>query len=106
MFTYKPTVFLMWLLVYLVFTAQNNKIQGTFLKKDDPKISALMQQAELLSSLALKVDTENMDQSLENAWKVRLDSFRTCSCFGFWTILCASLKMNCPVGFIKSKDKI
>ncbi|TKY69708.1 Myb-related protein B [Spatholobus suberectus] len=50
--------------------AQNNKIQGTFLKKDDPKISTLMQQAELLSSLALKVDAENMDQSLENAWKV------------------------------------
>ncbi|CAJ1931739.1 unnamed protein product, partial [Sphenostylis stenocarpa] len=50
--------------------AQNNKIQGTFLKKDDPKINALMQQAELLSSLALKVDAENVDQSLENAWKV------------------------------------
>ncbi|XP_061342463.1 transcription factor MYB124-like [Gastrolobium bilobum] len=50
--------------------AQNNKIQGAFLKKDDPKISALMQQAELLSSLALKIDTENMDQSLENTWKV------------------------------------
>ncbi|KAI4328406.1 hypothetical protein L6164_020763 [Bauhinia variegata] len=49
---------------------QNNKIQGTFLKKDDPKMSALMQQAELLSSLALKVNTENVDQSLENAWKV------------------------------------
>ncbi|XP_019427921.1 PREDICTED: uncharacterized protein LOC109336023 isoform X2 [Lupinus angustifolius] len=47
-----------------------NKIQGTFLKKDDPKISALMQQAELLSSLALKVDAKSMDQSLENAWKV------------------------------------
>ncbi|XP_020214315.1 transcription factor MYB124 [Cajanus cajan] len=50
-------------------SAQNNKSQGTFLKTDDPKRSALMQQAELLSSLALKVDTENMDQSLENAWK-------------------------------------
>uniref|UniRef100_A0A0R0LBM5 MYB/HD-like transcription factor n=1 Tax=Glycine max TaxID=3847 RepID=A0A0R0LBM5_SOYBN len=50
--------------------AQNNKIQGTFLKKDDPRINTLMQQAELLSSLALKVDAENMDQSLENAWKV------------------------------------
>ncbi|KAK7274779.1 hypothetical protein RIF29_15878 [Crotalaria pallida] len=50
--------------------AQNNKIQGTFLKKDDPRISALMQQAELLSSLAQKVDAENMDQSLESAWKV------------------------------------
>ncbi|KAK4263426.1 hypothetical protein QN277_028833 [Acacia crassicarpa] len=53
--------------------AQNNKPQGTFLKKDDPKISVLMQQAELLSSLAVKVNTENVDQSLENAWKVLQD---------------------------------
>ncbi|KAF1863765.1 hypothetical protein Lal_00030868 [Lupinus albus] len=53
--------------------AENNKIQGTFLKKDDPKISALMQQAELLSSLALKVDAKNMDRSLENTWKVLQD---------------------------------
>ncbi|XP_019457049.1 PREDICTED: uncharacterized protein LOC109357506 isoform X2 [Lupinus angustifolius] len=53
--------------------AQNNKNQGTFLKKDDPKISVLMQQAELLSSLALKVDAKNMDQSLENTWKVLQD---------------------------------
>ncbi|KAJ9709243.1 hypothetical protein PVL29_000952 [Vitis rotundifolia] len=53
--------------------SQNNKIQGTFLKKDDPKITALMQQAELLSSLALKVNAENTDQSLENAWKVFQD---------------------------------
>nr|DAD34818.1 TPA_asm: hypothetical protein HUJ06_005458 [Nelumbo nucifera] len=47
----------------------NNEVQGTFLKRDDPKIAALMQQAELLSSLALKVNTENTNQSLENAWK-------------------------------------
>ncbi|KAL8142351.1 hypothetical protein V2J09_015383 [Rumex salicifolius] len=45
----------------------NIKIEGTFLKKDDPKILALMQQAELLSSLAMKVNTENTEQSLENA---------------------------------------
>ncbi|CAK9137103.1 unnamed protein product [Ilex paraguariensis] len=32
-----------------------------------------MQQAELLGSLALKVNTENTDQSLENAWKVLQD---------------------------------
>ncbi|KAK8493715.1 hypothetical protein V6N12_019302 [Hibiscus sabdariffa] len=51
--------------------ARNNRTQGTFLKKDDPKINALMQQAELLSSLALKVNSDNTDQSLENAWKVR-----------------------------------
>ena len=30
-----------------------------------------MQQAELLSSLALKVNADNTEQSLENAWKVR-----------------------------------
>ncbi|KAL4315386.1 hypothetical protein HN51_069546 [Arachis hypogaea] len=53
-----------------------NKLQGTFLKKDDPKINALMQQAEFLSSLALKVDAENMDQSLENAWKVLQEFLR------------------------------
>jgi myb proto-oncogene protein len=50
--------------------AQTNKFEGSFLKKDDPKITALMKQAELLSSLAMKVNTDNTDQSLENAWKV------------------------------------
>lgn len=60
------------ILVHRASAGQKNKIQGTFLKKDDPKISALMQQAELLSLLAQKVDTENMDQSLENVWKVRM----------------------------------
>ncbi|KAJ9187518.1 hypothetical protein P3X46_002964 [Hevea brasiliensis] len=53
--------------------SQNSKIQGTYLRKDDPKITVLMQQAELLSSLALKINTENTDQSLENAWKVLQD---------------------------------
>nr|GMC88145.1 transcriptional activator Myb [Ipomoea batatas]GME03993.1 transcriptional activator Myb [Ipomoea batatas] len=53
--------------------ASINKTEGTFLKKDDPKILALMQQAELLSSLALKVNSENSYQSLENAWKVLQD---------------------------------
>ncbi|CAA2971760.1 myb-related A isoform X1 [Olea europaea subsp. europaea] len=48
----------------------NDKIQGSFLKKDDPKMLTLMQQAELLSSLAIKVNSENTDQSFENAWKV------------------------------------
>ncbi|KAJ9554450.1 hypothetical protein OSB04_018495 [Centaurea solstitialis] len=50
--------------------ASYNMGEGTFLKKDDPKIIVLMQQAELLSSLALKVHTEKTDQSFENAWKV------------------------------------
>ncbi|KAL9270706.1 Transcription factor MYB124-like protein [Drosera capensis] len=49
------------------------KIEGVFLKKDDPKIAALIQQAELLSSLAVKVNAENSEQSLESAWKVLQD---------------------------------
>ncbi|XP_058084095.1 transcription factor MYB124-like isoform X2 [Magnolia sinica] len=47
----------------------NNKDRGILIRRDDPKMTALMQQAELLSSLALKVNTDNTDQSLENAWK-------------------------------------
>ncbi|XP_009148726.1 transcription factor MYB124 [Brassica rapa] len=47
--------------------------EGMFLKKDDPKVTALMQQAELLSSLAQKVNAENTEQSMENAWKVLQD---------------------------------
>ncbi|XP_010527883.1 PREDICTED: uncharacterized protein LOC104805146 [Tarenaya hassleriana] len=50
--------------------AQDKGAQGVFLKKDDPKVTALMQQAELLNSLALKVNADNTDQSMENAWKV------------------------------------
>lgn len=53
------------------YSASTDMIQGIYLKKDDPKIIALMQQAELLSSLALKFDTENKDQSIDSAWKVR-----------------------------------
>lgn len=61
------------ILLLSLFAAQSYRTQGTFLKKDDPKITALMQQAELLSSLALKVNTDGTEQSLENAWKVRYD---------------------------------
>ncbi|KAK6133682.1 hypothetical protein DH2020_032592 [Rehmannia glutinosa] len=57
----------------LLRAAVNNKNQRTFLKKDDPKVLALMQQAELLGSLAIKVNTEKTDQSLENAWMVLQD---------------------------------
>lgn len=62
------------ILVNHASAGQNNKIQGAFLKKDASKISALMQQSELLNSLAQEVDKDNMDQSVENAWKVRIDS--------------------------------
>lgn len=47
----------------------DNKTKGIFLKKDDPKLAALLQQEELLSSLAQKVNTENTKESLEDAWK-------------------------------------
>ncbi|XP_051146288.1 transcription factor MYB88-like [Andrographis paniculata] len=47
---------------------ESNKVEGAFLKKDDPKVLALMQQAELLSSLAVKINSEKTDQSLESAW--------------------------------------
>lgn len=46
-------------------------VEGTFFKKDDPKIVALMQQAELLNSLALEVNTEKTDLRFKNAWKVK-----------------------------------
>ncbi|KAL8532529.1 hypothetical protein ACS0TY_008938 [Phlomoides rotata] len=54
-------------------SCEDNNMERTFIKKDDPKVLALMQQAELLSSLAVKVNTEKTDQSLENAWMVLQD---------------------------------
>ncbi|KAL9240873.1 hypothetical protein vseg_015045 [Gypsophila vaccaria] len=53
----------------------DKKTEGTFLRKDDPKIAALVQQAELLSSLAVKVNMDNTEQSLEHAWKVLQNFF-------------------------------
>ncbi|KAH0855492.1 hypothetical protein HID58_007953 [Brassica napus] len=52
---------------------ENDGNQEVFLKKDDPKVTNLMQQAELLSSLAHKVNSDNTEQSMENAWKVLQD---------------------------------
>eukprot|EP00268_Persea_americana_P027472 TRINITY_DN2684_c0_g1_i1.p1 TRINITY_DN2684_c0_g1~~TRINITY_DN2684_c0_g1_i1.p1 ORF type:complete len:244 (+),score=39.63 TRINITY_DN2684_c0_g1_i1:219-950(+) len=40
-----------------------------FLGKNDPKVTALMQQAKFLSLLTHEVYTENTSQSIENAWK-------------------------------------
>ncbi|XP_021746303.1 transcription factor MYB124-like [Chenopodium quinoa] len=53
----------------------DKKFDGTFLRKDDPKVAALMQQAELLSSLAVKVNMDSTEQNLENAWKVLQNFF-------------------------------
>ncbi|CAN0923718.1 Transcription factor MYB88 [Linum grandiflorum] len=58
--------------------AAQSKTDGTFIKKDDPKLSALVQQAELLSTLASKVNSEeNTDQNLEHAWKVLQDFLKS-----------------------------
>ncbi|KAF3322944.1 myb-like protein Q [Carex littledalei] len=43
--------------------------KGTFLQKDESKLTALLQQAELLSSLAIRVNTESTKESLDEAWK-------------------------------------
>ncbi|KAH0460308.1 hypothetical protein IEQ34_010971 [Dendrobium chrysotoxum] len=50
-------------------TIANCEVQGNFLRRDDPKLTALLQQAELLSSLAVKAYSENKNQSLEDSWK-------------------------------------
>ncbi|CAO2829623.1 unnamed protein product [Amaranthus hypochondriacus] len=53
----------------------DEKLDGACFRKDDPKVAALMQQAELLSSLAVKVNMDNSEQSFENAWKVLQNFF-------------------------------
>ncbi|KAJ4888418.1 myb domain protein 88 [Raphanus sativus] len=54
-------------------TGERKGNQQVFLNKDNPKVTNLMQQAELLSSLAQKVNSDNTEQSMENAWKVLQD---------------------------------
>nr|AXY87666.1 transcription factor MYB124-like isoform X2 [Cymbidium sinense] len=56
----------------------NCEVQGNFLRRDDPKLTALLQQAELLSSLAVKACSENRNQSSEDAWK-ELQSYMICT---------------------------
>ncbi|KAI0506989.1 hypothetical protein KFK09_013107 [Dendrobium nobile] len=50
-------------------TIANCEVQGNFLRRDDPKLTVLLQQAELLSSLAVKAYSENKNQSLDDSWK-------------------------------------
>ncbi|GLJ50618.1 hypothetical protein SUGI_1078370 [Cryptomeria japonica] len=52
-----------------IHQAAVSKLQGNFLEKDDPKLSALTQQAELLGSLAKRRIAETSNQETENAWK-------------------------------------
>ncbi|KAJ4901224.1 myb domain protein 88 [Raphanus sativus] len=56
-------------------TCNAKESEGEDKGKDDPKVTCLMQQAELLSSLAQKVNADNTEQSMENAWKVLQDFF-------------------------------
>ncbi|XP_062189100.1 transcription factor MYB124-like isoform X2 [Phragmites australis] len=54
-----------------LFGAKQNcvKCEGNFLNKDDPKVATLLQQADLLCSLATKIKTENTSQSMDEAWQ-------------------------------------
>lgn len=61
-----------------VYTASNKVSQATFLRKDDPKLTALLQQAELLTSLSKKVNAENNNQSPDEAWKVLNSAVKYC----------------------------
>ncbi|CAL5084190.1 unnamed protein product [Urochloa decumbens] len=45
------------------------KPKGNFMKKDDPKVAILLQQADLLCSLATKIKTEDTGQSMDEAWQ-------------------------------------
>jgi transcription factor MYB, plant len=51
------------------------KHEGNFLNKDDPKVATLLQQADLLSSLAAKIKTENTSESMNEAWHVCKQQF-------------------------------
>lgn len=42
------------------------------MKKDDPKVAILLQQADLLCSLATKIKTDDTSQSMDEAWQVWL----------------------------------
>ncbi|XP_042380165.1 transcription factor MYB88-like [Zingiber officinale] len=50
-------------------SASNKVSQATFLGRDDPKLTSLLQQAKLLTTLSKKVNAENTNQSLDEAWK-------------------------------------
>ncbi|XP_064985358.1 transcription factor MYB124-like isoform X1 [Musa acuminata AAA Group] len=52
-----------------LYDVSNKDNQGTFIRRDDPKLTALLQQAELLTSLSKKVNAENTNQSFDEAWK-------------------------------------
>ncbi|CAN6206165.1 unnamed protein product [Urochloa humidicola] len=45
------------------------KPKGNFMNKDDPKVAILLQQADLLCSLATKIKTEDTSQSMDEAWQ-------------------------------------
>ncbi|CAD6217006.1 unnamed protein product [Miscanthus lutarioriparius] len=45
------------------------KREGNFLNKDDPKVTTLLHQADLLCSLATKIKSDNTSQSMDEAWQ-------------------------------------
>lgn len=49
------------------------------MNKDDPKVAILLQQADLLCSLATKIKTDDTSQSMDEAWQV-WGATPTCYC--------------------------
>ncbi|CAM8885744.1 unnamed protein product [Rhodiola kirilowii] len=57
----------------LTYDEHNNCSEDASLAKDDSNVATLMQQAESLTSLAVQVNAQNTEHSLEHAWKVLRD---------------------------------
>ncbi|THU53161.1 hypothetical protein C4D60_Mb10t11480 [Musa balbisiana] len=54
---------------YAAAVARESSTSNKQIRRDDPKLTALLQQAELLTSLSKKVNAENTNQSFDEAWK-------------------------------------
>lgn len=65
------------------------KREGNFLNKDDPKVATLLQQADLLCSLATKIKSDNTSQCMDEAWQVCLAT-PTC-CYEVLSLKCVVL---------------
>lgn len=84
----------------------NCEVRGNFLRRDDPKLTALLQQAELLSSLAVKACSENRNQSSEDAWKV-LSSLQVRSFDNFLFVflyLCIDVSLKVIFSYLVIKE--
>ena len=65
-----------WIISVLIISGV--KREGNFLNKDDPKVATLLQQADLLCSLATKIKSDNTSQSMDEAWQVCMAAPTSC----------------------------